>query len=423
MSNRNKQDEISDLLDSFEDEDVLERKMDRFAKRTHRHAQEQEQEPEPLISVGDTTQVLSREDLEAAKKSSQEGETMMWDASSIDQESQDTNSTVVINDEEIQSLIDENKGPVTQREYVHHKHVQTEPRRPEPQTKKTIVMIVAAIIGVALTGLLVFGLIKFVTSGLTDKTEETEQTTAYEDLKSWIDSYSTFTDTALDEIEDYESRYNSLSKDQQKEIDEMLKEKTGSTFNELLAKAKSADKVDSSNNNTKVAEQKAQLNNKIQDLKSQLSDAQQTLEEATSKQSKAKAKVDEIQAKIDTANTNIATAQKTYDDAYAAFNTAYTRWDELYKRQNDPDFTGDEFIELSELNGKLDGLEKAYKDAESELESVKSENDTTALNQELTNAKKELDSLNTEVSSAQSSYDSINSQLQNTQNQLNNIKG
>ena len=49
------------------------------------------------------------------------------------------------------------------------------------------------------------------------------------------------------------------TKEQKKKLNDYFEKITGSTFDELLAKAKSDSKKDSSNNNAKIAELKAQL--------------------------------------------------------------------------------------------------------------------------------------------------------------------
>ena len=57
--------------------------------------------------------------------------TMMWDKDQIDPETTDTNKTVVINDDEIQSLLEEDKGPRLKRE-VHRGSA----RKSDRDTKK-----------------------------------------------------------------------------------------------------------------------------------------------------------------------------------------------------------------------------------------------------------------------------------------------
>ena len=75
-----------------------------------------------------------------------------------------------------------------------------------------------------------------------------------------------------------EEYYNRLSDEQKEEIDDLLKSRTGYTFDELLARAKSDEKKDSSNNNTEIAELRAKLST----LQTQLSSAQSTLDSAKS---------------------------------------------------------------------------------------------------------------------------------------------
>ena len=101
--------------------------------------------------------------------------------------------------------------------------------------------------------------------------------------------------------------FNRLSDEQQSEINKVLKSKTGKTFDELLAQAKSdaKDKADASNNNTEVAQQKAKLKEQISNLKDDLADAKQALDDANSKLNTAKSNLSSIQSKVSSANSTL----------------------------------------------------------------------------------------------------------------------
>ena len=117
---KNENDEISQLLDSFQadQEDTLEQKMDRFTK-TQNRSRVKKHKPEPEIpfqskkeepSLGDTF-VVGSKDLNEPKEDLSATRTVMWNADELKQEADATNKTVVIDDDEIQSLLEEGKGP------------------------------------------------------------------------------------------------------------------------------------------------------------------------------------------------------------------------------------------------------------------------------------------------------------------------
>ena len=112
---KNENDEISQLLDSFQadQEDTLEQKMDRFTK-TQNRSRVKKHKPEPEIpfqskkeepSLGDTF-VVGSKDLNEPKEDLSATRTVMWNADELKQEADATNKTVVIDDDEIQSLLE-----------------------------------------------------------------------------------------------------------------------------------------------------------------------------------------------------------------------------------------------------------------------------------------------------------------------------
>ena len=111
---KNENDEISQLLDSFQtnEEDTLEQKMDQFTKNQTRSRVEKHK-PEPEIpfqakkeepSLGDTF-VVGSKDLNEPKEDLSATRTVMWNADDLKQEADSTNQTVVIDDDEIQSFL------------------------------------------------------------------------------------------------------------------------------------------------------------------------------------------------------------------------------------------------------------------------------------------------------------------------------
>ena len=105
---KNENDEISQLLDSFQtnEEDTLEQKMDQFTKNQTRSRVEKHK-PEPEIpfqakkeepSLGDTF-VVGSKDLNEPKEDLSATRTVMWNADDLKQEADSTNQTVVIDDD------------------------------------------------------------------------------------------------------------------------------------------------------------------------------------------------------------------------------------------------------------------------------------------------------------------------------------
>jgi len=90
-----------------------------------------------------------------------------------------------------------------------------------------------------------------------DSKEQTseQQQKSFDQLKKFIDSLQ----EDPQGLTAYESTFKKLSNAQKKEINELLKAKTGKTFDELIKQIKSQKEEDSKNNNTQVAEQKAKL--------------------------------------------------------------------------------------------------------------------------------------------------------------------
>lgn len=269
------QDEISQLLDSFEVEDTLEEKMENFTQEKERQSRierarknsqdfnRRNTEEMDLTQIIDPIDDSEFEDEEYEEDGSQT-KTMMWDKDQIDLETTDTNKTVVINDDEIQSLLEEDKGPRLKRE-VHRGSA----RKSNQDTKK-IAIIVAGVIAVILAGVAIFGVINLIGGlGSDDQISEEEQKQNYKEILAWANDYDFLTDDEKADIIDFETMFNRLSDEQQSEINKVLKSKTGKTFDELLAQAKSdaKDKADASNNNTEVAQQKAKLKEQISNLK------------------------------------------------------------------------------------------------------------------------------------------------------------
>ena len=412
MTARKPKDEISRLLDSFQEEEVLEEKMEGFTAQKRRQdrmqrASRQTVEPEPVQNETNDTIVLRPE----PKKTESAGTTVMFDPEKIEEEDTDTNKTVVINDNEIQSLLDEDKPPKLRREVVSHggSSHRKEPMPHKRPTKKKG-LSPAAIVGIVIAALVVVGVIGFgvytlMNSGKEDKTEEVtrKQERAYDSIVDWLDS---LTGDDYDGIEDWEEDYDSLTKEQKKKLNDYFEKITGSTFDELLAKAKSDSKKDSSNNNAKIAELKAQLKS----LQSQLSDAQSDLNDANSRLSSAQNDYDNWNNKLSTwQNTNAQLEQKQTE-----LSTLEARMKEL---QNIPadQISEEELTELTQSYKKQASLQQEISNLQGQLNGI---GDYSSIQSHVNSASSEVSQAQSDVDSAQSTIDQLTSQIQEVQDRI-----
>ena len=412
MTARKLKDEISRLLDSFQEEEVLEEKMEGFTAQKRRQdrmqrASRQTVEPEPVQNETNDTIVLRPE----PKKTESAGTTVMFDPEKIEEEDTDTNKTVVINDNEIQSLLDEDKPPKLRREVVSHggSSHRKEPMPHKKPTKKKG-LSPAAIVGIVIAALMVVGILGFgvytlMNSGKEDKTEEVtkKQKRAYDSIVDWLDS---LTGDDYDGIEDWEEDYDSLTKEQKKKLNDYFEKITGSTFDELLAKAKSDSKKDSSNNNAKIAELKAQLKS----LESQLSDAQSDLNDANSRLSSAQSDYDNWNNKLSTwQNTNAQLKQKQTE-----LSTLEARMKEL---QNIPadQISQEELSELTQSYKTQASLQQEVSNLQGQLNGV---GDYSSIQSHVNSASSEVSQAQSDVDAAQSTIDQLTSQIQEVQNRI-----
>lgn len=438
---KNENDEISQLLDSFQadQEDTLEQKMDRFTK-TQNRSRVKKHKPEPEIpfqskkeepSLGDTF-VVGSKDLNEPKEDLSATRTVMWNADELKQEADATNKTVVIDDDEIQSLLEEGKGPQLKREVINKKK-DSKKKTFKKNNSKTGLYIGLGVVGVLLISLLIFGGIKLVTSGLSGSDEKTEevQKKNYQELLDFANNYNSLSSSEKKEIVDLESKYNSLTRKQREKIDEILEKATGKNFNELLAKANKKTNTNKKNNNTEIAEKKAELRKKISDLKNQLSEAKADLESAQKAQESAQSDVDSLTSKINSAYSSLKDAQDAVNRAQSNFDnlsSIQTRREELAAIDNDK-ISQEENAELHDIRTNYPNLDKDVESANATLKAAKDAYDAvqqknsnvSSLENKLSTAQIKLNSASSDVKDAQSKVDSLNSQINDYQSQLDDL--
>lgn len=435
---KNENDEISQLLDSFQadQEDTLEQKMDRFTK-TQNRSRVKKHKPEPEIpfqskkeepSLGDTF-VVGSKDLNEPKEDLSATRTVMWNADELKQEADATNKTVVIDDDEIQSLLEEGKGPQLKREVINKKK-DSKKKASKKNNSKTGLYIGLGVVGVLLISLLIFGGIKLVTSGLSDEKTEEVQKKNYQELLDFANNYDSLSSSEKKEIVDLESKYNSLTRKQREKIDEILEKATGKNFNELLAKANKKTNTNKKNNNTEIAEKKAELRKKISDLKNQLSEAKADLENAQKAQESAQSDVDSLTSKINSANSSLRDAQNAVNSAQSDYNNLVDilrRRAELDNIPNDQ-ITQDELSELSDIRTNHPNLENEVNSAKDDLDAANAalataqkNSNVSSLENKLSTAQTKLNSASSDVKDAQSKVDSLNSQINDYQSQLDDL--
>lgn len=438
---KNENDEISQLLDSFQadQEDTLEQKMDRFTK-TQNRSRVKKHKPEPEIpfqskkeepSLGDTF-VVGSKDLNEPKEDLSATRTVMWNADELKQEADATNKTVVIDDDEIQSLLEEGKGPQLKREVINKKK-DSKKKTFKKNNSKTGLYIGLGVVGVLLISLLIFGGIKLVTSGLSGSDEKTEevQKKNYQELLDFANNYDSLSSSEKKEIVDLESKYNSLTRKQREKIDEILEKATGKNFNELLAKANKKTNTNKKNNNTEIAEKKAELRKKISDLKNQLSEAKADLENAQKAQESAQSDVDSLTSKINSAYSSLKDAQDAVNRAQSNFDnlsSIQTRREELAAIDNDK-ISQEENAELHDIRTNYPNLDKDVESANATLKAAKDAYDAvqqknsnvSSLENKLSTAQTKLNSASSDVKDAQSKVDSLNSQINDYQSQLDDL--
>ncbi|WP_294731991.1 hypothetical protein [uncultured Faecalibaculum sp.] len=430
MSQSKRDDRLDALLDSLSQDTELERKMDAFS-----HTREEEKAGTgPVLSARDNREPDTEDegdipdfasgfsgdtivtDRPVVQEPEEAGGTMVFAPKEIEDTASSPESTVVLDNGEIDSLIEEEKGPSLKRERVSRSGGR---QKEHKKTDWRAAGIIAAVIAViALGALLIFGISHVMQSMTADKTEEKDTQADFDALKTWAQGLSGTSGTG---IKNYESRWNRLTDKQKREINEILRDRTGKSFDEILAEEKAGEKADKDNNNTEVAEQKARLKDQIAQLQSQLASAQAEYDSA-------QGKINDAQSRVDSANAALADAQNTYGSAQQSVNDLSAQIKSLELSMDDINAQLDEeespmTPKAQELMAKMNELKGQKSSLESQLSTAQSQMDQAsgviqARENDLASAQGALDALAGSTDSAQSRIDDLNSQIAALQSQL-----
>lgn len=437
MDKRKNRDEISELLDSFHDDDTLEQKMNAFEEnkekqtRLKREEQRRQQYEKKEIDEIDVTRIIdpiSDEDiledthsinLHDEDESEEAGKTVMWNPDDLNKEEPtESNETVVIDDEEIQSLLGESQGPILQREVVNKNKSN---RKKKSNSKKNIgIYVVMGLISLLLVGFLVFGIVQVVSNSAEDKISEEEQKENYKEILDWAKHFDPKSSSDKKKLIKYEKKYNQLTNKQKKEIDKILKDVTGSNFDTLLAKEKSGKKENSRNNNTEVAENKARLRNQLSLLKDKLNAAKQDLQGATSDYNTAKSNYDSLTSQINSANSATINAQNELDNAKNAYDENISRIQELQNMENS-DMTEELMDELHSRISQSQSLYDSWTKAQQNYDKVVSQNNVASLQNKQAQAQSLMDAAKSAIDEAQGRIDTINGQIAEVQSEIDSL--
>ncbi len=406
---QNSNDEISKIIDSIENDNTLEKKMDAFSQKKERKSRVQRlqdtQAPQKETEAGDTTVVLSRADAIRSFEPNEE---------------ENSSGTVVIDNDEVQSLLNEEKKPVLRREVVTKKtqtkkspqfKMNTNSKQNMDEVKKYLIVVVV-VLALFLAG---FGIFKIVSSQLA-KDDTTENTNGYQNVLSWANSYDTLTSSEKSKIEDYEAIYNSLTDEEKAEINRILEEKTGYNFDELLARAKSNVKKDTKNKNTENAEKKAKLKEQINGLKTELAASQEDYDTATSKMSELETKIDKLTEQLNEAETKNseyynATSVLQYLQSNAPIAPIRTDYESDEEYQTALTYYN---VNMKTYNEQVASAKQAVKDAEYV--------DTANLSTQLSTAQTDYSTQESNATAAQSSIDNLSTQIAYLQAEYDSLK-
>lgn len=408
--------ELSALIDSIENDDTMERKIRAFKQKKHRKKQGKQPitqsdtrqsdgrhndiKPTQPIQNGSNDVGHTRVIKPASTPASHTGVTTVFDPDAIKPSTSSNNETVVLDDNKIQTMIEETQNPSFQGEEDFPAYEDSDPS--SRLSRKQGIIIVFGVICVLFV---VMAVVNYINSdGNIFNNRITENSSEYQELLAWAEKYDDLTKSQREEIIEYEDIYNNCTSEQQDRIDKVLKDATGKTFNQLLAIAKSNKKSNEKNNNVKSAEKKAKLKKRITALQSQLSTAQNNVTNLQNAQNTVKNQIDQL-------TTQIQQAQQSVSDAQAKLSEAQSKLSSL---QSDASPDDDKSSEIKAAQSAVNDAQEAYEKA------VKN-HDVTSLQAQINDYQDSLNDYQSQIQQAQAEVDHLNAQIAELQSQLSKL--
>ena len=350
--NKRNDDELSSLLDSFQTDDTMERKMNDFARQKEQKSRTQQ----PHIRMDAEPRVRTERPVE------DQGSTVVFDKVNVSEEPSQTEGTVMMDDQEIQSLLNESKGPQVRTDKPSKGSGSQKPPHQRKMKKKNdnakkFGIVAGCIVGALLIAMILFGIIKFVIGGFEDSAEKQEEN--YERIVEFLDEE----DYDLDRVRKFKELYDRLSDELQEDIDDEIYTITQgecANFEDLLEKAKEEKRKetkkekDQKNETTKIAERKAEIKDEISKLKKQiarlekegsnskeLANAKKSLDAAIKKRDQAQADADKIAGLVNASYVEMQNIQAEID---------------TYTSQDETDLDNEDMAYLQSLYGKMNSV-------------------------------------------------------------------
>ncbi|MBQ0065702.1 MAG: hypothetical protein KBT48_08035 [Firmicutes bacterium] len=400
MANKNGNDELMELLDSFDMDDEyneLSSKMEVFTNEKRKREEKNRKIEEPVedvivnqgpVSISNTIVAP----LKSTDSSDAGGKTLVFSNNTVPSPNAG-GETVVIGENQIHEFVEEEGDP---EEILRRQVIQE--FKDQPMITDTVKRILFIVAGVCVAFALLLGGYKVIAGFMHSDTTETDaiQEKYFNELKSWAQNYNNLSDEEKKEIQNLEAKFNRLSDEQKEEINAILMEKTGMTFDELLAKSKSNEE-EKKNNNTELAEKKAEIKAQMDELKPALDEADSALKDA--------------KATLDQAEVDYNEAQQFFDTAQSEAEAALEALNEI---ENDALLPAEEFKEKYESNEDW----RAARNQAKENYSQKLQ-DISSLQINLNNAYYAYNVATAQYNEARSNYDYYAGQYRDLENQLN----
>lgn len=389
MAQKKSNDELMEFLDSFDiDEDytVLSNKMDEFTReKKKRQLDKQEdvivEQPQEMKAAPESISNTIIAPLKQETPSDAGGKTRVFSGGTPNG-NKAGGETVVINNQQSYRYFQEDEDPdeILRREVIDEFNGQ-------PMLGEGLKKLLFIVVGAVVVFILFIGGYKVVNSFMkSEKTEEvdTEKEAYFNEIKSWAQSFQSLDETQKTQIKSLESKFNKLSEEQKEEINEILKSKVGKTFDELLAEAKTEKTENKKNNNTELAEKKAELKAQIQEAQAAVDAAEAAKQEAEDALKQAETDYNDAQTLKDNGSAEVDAALAALNEIEKDALLPSDEFNEKYKsneawtvaRNEAKDYYYQKASEMSSLEINLNNAYYVYNVATEAYNSAKSTYDS-----------------------------------------------